>query len=186
MNIDRAKAIRGWMNDHELWWLAEQAQKKTVIEIGCAWGRSTVAMADNSPNCLLFAVDTWNGSPNELESHHKDFKQLDGDAAYLEFYRNLWPYIVSGFVIPLRMHSINAATLLVEKGVYADFVFIDGCHDAPVVEQDIRAYLPLVREGGILAGHDYNDPKWPGINKAIDSVGLSIECPLPHIWMTKL
>lgn len=37
-----------------------------------------------------------------------------------------------------------------------DFVFIDGNHDAPYVEQDIYAWYPKVRAGGLVMGHDYS------------------------------
>lgn len=36
-----------------------------------------------------------------------------------------------------------------------DFVFIDGNHHFDFVVQDIIAWAPIVRPGGIVAGHDY-------------------------------
>ena len=36
-----------------------------------------------------------------------------------------------------------------------DFVFIDARHDMCSVAEDIELYWPKLREGGILAGHDY-------------------------------
>ena len=36
-----------------------------------------------------------------------------------------------------------------------DFVYLDGAHDYKTVKQELRRYWPRVREGGILAGHDY-------------------------------
>lgn len=55
-----------------------------------------------------------------------------------------------------------------------DFVFIDGDHSYEGVIQDIRAYLPKVRKGGIIAGHDYCSlsdagafDEMPGVARAV-------------------
>lgn len=177
------------MSTHELWWLAGQTQHEkssiTIIEVGCAWGRTTRALADNTYLGDIYAIDTWLGSPNELQTNHKEFQDKNGDAAYLEFCDNLWDHIYGCLVTPLRMDSLNAADLLKKKGVQADFVFIDACHDEAAVDQDIRAYLPLVNEGGILAGHDYGVPNWPGVKAAVDKIFPKIELPQPHIWMVR-
>lgn len=38
-----------------------------------------------------------------------------------------------------------------------DFVYLDARHDCPSVVQDLHAWYPTLRRGGILAGHDYLD-----------------------------
>ena len=38
-----------------------------------------------------------------------------------------------------------------------DFVYLDGAHDYRTVQRELHAYWPLVRPGGVLAGHDYCD-----------------------------
>ena len=53
-----------------------------------------------------------------------------------------------------RMESLAAAQKLQEQSL--DFVYIDACHDYCSVFEDIDAYWPLVKPGGIMAGHDYN------------------------------
>lgn len=52
-----------------------------------------------------------------------------------------------------QMRSIDAAPLL--KDGYFDYIYIDARHDYCAVQEDIEAYWPKVRPGGILAGHDY-------------------------------
>ncbi len=39
------------------------------------------------------------------------------------------------------------------RGQY-DILFIDGCHDYPVVVQDIQNYLPMLKNGGLLVMDD--------------------------------
>lgn len=36
-----------------------------------------------------------------------------------------------------------------------DFVYIDGNHDYEFVKEDIRNYYPLVKDNGIIGGHDF-------------------------------
>jgi len=48
-----------------------------------------------------------------------------------------------------------------------DFVYIDGNHNYEYVKDDIKNYWPKLRKGGILCGHDYQDPRHPGVTKAV-------------------
>jgi predicted O-methyltransferase YrrM len=52
-----------------------------------------------------------------------------------------------------------------------DYVYLDGLHTYEGVKKDIECWWPLVKDGGILAGHDYNT-QHVGVKKAVD------ECPL--------
>ena len=52
----------------------------------------------------------------------------------------------------IKKNSIEAAKD-VPDGL--DFVFIDADHGYQAVKDDIDAWLPKVRQGGIIAGHDY-------------------------------
>ena len=47
-----------------------------------------------------------------------------------------------------------------------DFIYIDGMHDYNGVKQDIILSLNLIKEDGILAGHDFNSEN-PGVSKAV-------------------
>ena len=52
--------------------------------------------------------------------------------------------------------SIEASEKL--KNVLFDFVYIDACHLHPHIDCDIAAWYPLIKVGGVLAGHDYDAP----------------------------
>ena len=67
----------------------------------------------------------------------------------------------------IRGTSIQAASFFPEN--YFDLVFIDGNHFYESVMEDIKAWLPLVRNGGILSGHDYaNIKNITEVKKAVD------------------
>lgn len=62
--------------------------------------------------------------------------------------------------------SVKAAKFIPDGSCY--MVFIDACHDYDWVMADIRAFLPKVRPGGVMCGHDYF---WfPGVRSAVHSV----------------
>ncbi len=175
VNIDRANTIEGWMAESELMWLGQQARTAGVfIEIGSWAGRSTRAIADNLPvGSVLYACDTWNGSSGEPDAH-KTAKEREGDGAHMKFYDNLYDHIMLGRVHPIRMESGNAAEFLAKKGVKADICFIDADHSYEGVKRDIQLWQPLVKEGGILCGHDYNLPEqswdWVGVRQCVDEM----------------
>ncbi len=54
----------------------------------------------------------------------------------------------------LKMPSVEAAKLFPEK--YFDLVYIDGDHCFLAVTDDTQAWLPKIKEGGIIGGHDFN------------------------------
>ena len=37
-----------------------------------------------------------------------------------------------------------------------DFVYIDGNHEYKYVKEDLKLYYEILREGGIIGGHDFN------------------------------
>jgi len=49
-----------------------------------------------------------------------------------------------------------------------DFIFIDGWHTKEQLTKDLENYSPLIREGGVIACHDYNHPTFPDLTAVID------------------
>ena len=49
-----------------------------------------------------------------------------------------------------------------------DFVYIDADHRYGSVAGDLSAWFSKVRDGGVLAGHDYDNPELPGVQQAVD------------------
>jgi len=49
-----------------------------------------------------------------------------------------------------------------------DFIYIDACHIYEAVRWDLEHYLPKLRAGGLLCGHDYFEHPVFGVVKAVD------------------
>jgi len=136
-------------------------------EIGSWRGRSSVYMGveiiNQGKEHMMVCIDTWKGS--EENQGHSLLKEEDG--LYKDFLKNIDPVNEErpGTLEDWRTTSQEAAELIYNNGSL-DFVFIDASHDYENVIADIRAWYPKVKEGGVIAGHDY--PDWPGVKKAVD------------------
>ena len=170
VDITSALAVGGYMAPEELLWLAEQAQRcHLVIEVGSYLGRSTRALADHCPG-TVWAVDDWRGDPGVPDDPiNGALPRLGGpDAARALFTTALTDHLASGRVQLLAKSSVLAAReLFMEYGAVFDLVFLDASHDVVSVRADLLAYRPLVRPGGLLAGHDRD---WPGVQQAVQAV----------------
>ena len=70
---------------------------------------------------------------------------------------------VEMYYTPVRMSSVEAASLYADNSL--DFVFIDAGHTYEDCFSDIQAWLPKVKAGGTLAGHDYGSSE--GVRRAV-------------------
>jgi predicted O-methyltransferase YrrM len=184
-NIAKAASVDGMMSHGELAWLSRSAQKtRVIIEVGSWAGRSARALADNMPdNAVLYAIDTFDGSADEKDSGMRVAREMDGDHVCFSFTKNLWDHIEKGRVHPIRMNGRNAARLLREQGVKANLIFIDAGHMYEEVKEDIQNFLPLLSKDGVICGHDFNQPVWPDVTRAVLEELPQAECaPGTTIW----
>ena len=49
-----------------------------------------------------------------------------------------------------------------------DFIYIDADHKYESVIKDVELYLPKLKKGGIIGGHDYCPYIWPDVVRAVD------------------
>jgi len=118
--------------------LQELGKDADVLEIGSAFGYSAVAFG--LVGARVTAVDA------------REWVPLD------TFLGALDAYGVRAQVHAVAQSSQSALPMLVDEGRAFDLIFIDGDHTAPVVESDVIWSLKLLREGGTLAIHDFNEP----------------------------
>lgn len=133
------------------------AKKAVIVEIGCWQGRSTCAMLDRIKKAIVYCVDTFEGTPGE-DVYEATLR--DGRTARQAFISNTQAH---GGVNIIQRESLNAAEKFSDGEL--DVVFIDAEHSLDAVKRDINAWLPKIRPGGIIAGHDYSHP---GVRRAVD------------------
>lgn len=142
---------------HDLRKIAELAENcQRIIELGCYWGRSTRAMLDSS-NAHIWCVDHW-----DLPLSEK--RRVDGKD-YGLFLARLAD--VRDRITVLKMDTLAAAMLLPNEDF--DLIVSDAAHEYEAMKLDLRAYGPLLRDGGIFCGHDYR-PDDGLVSRAIDEL----------------
>lgn len=152
--------IQGWFTFPELY--REMVQRfpsgSHFVEVGSWKGRSaafmTVEICNSGKTIIFDCIDTWKGSPENLDPTCKGYdpELAEKGDLYQVFLENLSP--VRGAFRPFQLDSIQASKKYSDQSL--DFVFIDAAHDYGSVYQDIHHWLPKVKDGGVLAGHDYS------------------------------
>lgn len=158
-------------------------RKFHFVEIGSWRGKSSafmaVEIANSGKNIQFDCVDTWRGSVDE--AIHQEDAGVVNDTLYQEFLDNMKP--VEAYYRPVRMTSLEAAATYADNSL--DFVFIDAQHDYDSVKADILAWAPKVKQGGILAGHDYNAEGDVGVGKAVRELLTDFLTP-PWCWAKQM
>lgn len=127
--------------------LQRLADGKDVLEVGSAYGYSTIAMALVANK--VTAVDP-----------HRDLNSLHALVANLA---------AAGVTDKVWWIAGTSRDVLPTLGPAFDLIFIDGDHTFAEVAHDVAASLPLLRPGGILACHDLDEDTCPGVRQAIDA-----------------
>ena len=139
------------------------------VEIGSFKGRSSSFMAveiANSKKQIQFdCVDTWAGSPEHQAGAANEDRDVVNNSMYNVFIKNMTP--VEGYYTAKRMTSVEAAATYDDASL--DFVFIDADHSYEAVKEDIIAWWPKVKPGGIISGHDYHMGA-PGVMNATNEL----------------
>ncbi len=156
---------------------------KKIAEIGVNKGETSRLLRHLFPEAKLFLIDPWavtqeyiqSGSPISRKTKH---------------YEKAFQIVQEHFcndpaTTILRMTSRNAASHVPND---FDLIFIDGNHEYCQVKEDILSWLPKIRVGGILAGHDYDPtiPIFDGVKRAVDEIfGNQIMLGKDRVWVHK-
>jgi len=154
------KGIEGWMTWKDLKWLHKVAKEGDIfVEVGSWAGRSSDAILSGKAS-KVYCVDTWKGSKDTQDLTNGMAKERD----MLEvFKKNVGHYPHLNIIVK---PSVEAAKDFADKSI--DICFIDAGHTYEEVLQDIDAWLPKVKDDGILCGHDYLPGTWMGVVQAVN------------------
>ena len=163
--------IQGWFDYEDLYTIIVDKLPDTgfrFAELGVWKGRSlsyfTVESINKNKKGTIYAIDHWLGSIEHLcpdsntilESNLED----SPEGLYEKFLNNINP--IKELITIIRKPSLDAARIIEDKSL--DAIFIDASHEYKDVLLDLKAWVPKIKEGGIIAGHDWD---WPGVQRAV-------------------
>jgi predicted O-methyltransferase YrrM len=146
-------------------WANDRGAKNKAVEIGAYSGEGTMILANYFDEVL--AVDPWlNGYDiNDRASQQTPMKFVF--AKFLENTKDL------GNVNYDQNKSLDALEAVKDGSL--DLVYVDGDHRYEAVLADFKGWLPKLRAGGVMAGHDWS---FKDVQKALAEVFVGKESVL--------
>jgi Methyltransferase domain len=137
-------------------------------EIGVKLGRFSDLLLRSWEGEKLISIDPWQEAEPDEYVDHANVEQDQHEVFYRRT-RELLAKHGSRSEI-WRTTSVEAAQRVPDRSL--DFVYIDARHDYDSVLEDLEAWFPKLRAGGIMAGHDYADGVFRqgvfGVKSAVD------------------
>ncbi len=131
-----------------------------MVEIGCYRGEATALFLTRVAH--IVCVDPWK---DYLEFNNASspitMQGMDAVEATFDAFAATQPHRI----LKVKLPSLEAAAQFPD-GTF-DLVYIDGNHAYADVVEDIAAWRPKVKVGGLLAGHDYDVLARPGVPRAV-------------------
>ena len=159
------KNIEGWFDFQTVYDRAVETAKDgdVLVEIGSWKGMSACYMAElikeSDKKLRFYCIDTWCGMVQGEQDANKQGDALPEFTTNLEAQglsvRNVYESHHSD-ITAMVSDSTEAAGFFHNKSLH--FVFVDDDHGWKKVESNIIAWYPKVKDGGVLAGHDYPVP----------------------------
>ncbi len=131
-----------------------------AAELGCAEGYFSAELLKGGIT-LLYMVDNYGtiqnafgDGANPQEWHERNMSQALGRASQHS----------TATVELLRGISWEMASKVPDNSL--GLLYLDACHTKECVSQDLDAWFPKVKQGGIIAGHDFLNKAY-GVNQAV-------------------
>ena len=153
--------------------------KKTMIEIGSFVGESTILFAQSFKEVIAIDPFMEGYDDNDPTSNLFEF-----DNVYDTYMKR-----VSPFKNIKTIKDTSDGALKHFQGFLFDFIYIDGLHTYDGVKNDIINYLPLVKKGGVIGGHDYtkNHKHLVGVFDAVNEMfGTPDKTFMDNSWIKYL
>lgn len=152
--------------------------KMQMIEIGSYAGESTEIFCQNFK--FVVTIDPYidGYDKSDLACQHAPMEEV-----LKSFQERMIKYENVALIKASSDDAIEHG-LIVNKKV--DFVYIDGLHTYEQVKKDIQNYLPLIKKGGFIGGHDYH-PDWQPVIDAVNEIlGIPHNITKDTSWIVKL
>lgn len=174
---DRKRLAHLQMSTQQHRILIKQVQRygfKYGAEIGVLRGKTLFATLDECPDLHMYGVDKWTHNPDRDDENAENYRHFDMAQLRSQVMQKALTYGTRCTI--LNGDSVDMAKYVTDGAL--DFVFLDGDHTEAGLERDMRAWVPKVRTGGLITGHDWSwptvrrvlyrlAPQWAGLNENV-------------------
>jgi len=145
-----------------------QKDKMCVAEVGVYDGNTTIGYIDTigKHNGKLYAIDWFKGNITSEDEGIHAYNPKRENEIYSLFVSNIKKTGYFENMEILKGVSWEVAKSIPDESL--DLCFIDGDHRYESVLKDIIAYLPKIKSGGIICGHDFDDIFLSNVNNFTD------------------
>lgn len=159
-------------------YLSQQGAIREMVEVGSYAGDSAEIFASvfKTINC----VDLWRDdalNDGILEKFAPMSKVEERFDWILQKTNNNTPCKINKY----KLSSEKASEQFDDSSL--DFVYIDACHDYEAVKADISYWLPKVRKGGFIGGHDYDRHR---LKQAVNELVKVERTFVDNSWIAKI
>lgn len=159
---ERNAILKAGLNDLCQYVRSQLRGSLVMAEIGVWTGAGTLIFSKYFDT--IYAVDPWNDKKEVeaiFDSRFKDSKQVIKKVGY----------------------SKDVAREINDK--IFDLVYIDALHDYISIKYDIIAWLPKIKKGGFLCGHDHWK-RFPGVIKAVRELHKPVRLFKDSSWLIEV
>lgn len=158
-----------------------------IAESGSYLGGSAKIMLEAAdPSVTLHAFDfSWHDN-TRWDYHY--------DRAELQWITHSWGWALPPSVITrldfaswylsahdnVHLRYANVPYDLVDWDQPCDLIFEDSSHENPQLHDIVTFWLPWLRPGGTLAGHDYHNAEWPDVRQEAAAVAAKLGVKLNY------
>jgi len=151
--------------------LINELDLKVGIEIGVDEGAFSEFLLQNSNLQILHSIDAWSTETSKTLSlcAARSARLMAGRG---QDYRNVEILAKERLSVfgarsnVIKSISWDASSLFENDSV--DFIYFDGSHTTKGFGKDMRCWVPKVKKGGLLAGHDYCYKHNYGVIEVVD------------------
>lgn len=145
------------------------------LEIGVYQGKSLCYLGHHRQDLNLFAIDPFS-----------DHQMYSWNFPHMPHRKNFIINNIKRFCKKVVLFDgISDKFVNSFSDGFFDHIYIDGDHSRECVTKDIQNYLPKVKKGGFLSGHDYNKKLFPDLVEVVDKILGVVTVKPGTVWEYK-
>jgi Methyltransferase domain len=178
--------ISGWFKPAQGGWLrarVESSRDAAIALVGIYRGLNASYVLDpcRRNRVQLFAIDVWEQIGPTCDGEHLSWvawRLFRRDLKRARRFFESWVRKAGlAELVTIIQGSSTAAAGRFADGTL-DLVFLDADHSYEAMRADLEAWFDKVKRGKLLAGHDWDRGRWPGVVSAVEEFAAARGLPI--------